>query len=89
MLIVCLSVGLSFVCPVCKRQTLPCSWRNEPIQDPEDPDRFKVCLFCREKVPFSIRRTKSYQVRWDKLNARELWRELQYLQEAKVSDGEE
>ena len=77
-----LGVGLSFVCRVCQQETLPPSYRNTLEQNPEDPDRFKICVCCYEEVPYSIRRTKSYQRRWDERNAINMWEEIQFLRTA-------
>ncbi len=66
-----LELGLSFVCPVCERKTLP-ACKERGICDPNEPD-YRYCSFCDQDVPSEIRRKKSYQRRWDADNARSIY----------------
>ncbi len=63
--------SLSYVCPVCKRNTLPSRGEGHN-NDPRDPERYKSCAFCGEFVPSRIRRLRSFQRRWDQVNANQL-----------------
>lgn len=66
-------------CPVCYQGAFPFAADSTPI-DPESPDRYKTCPFCRTKVPFVIRRLKSYERRWDEENAKNMYTHVLYLQ---------
>ncbi len=68
---------LSYRCWVCERDTLP-ALNNRECGDPENPD-YKWCAFCHHEVPCAIRRKKSYQRRWDRHNAVELFERAEFL----------
>ena len=75
-----LTLTLSRKCWVCEQATLPAP-NDRDHGDPSDPNRYKFCVACSDKVPFSIRRTKSYQRRWDEENAKNLYSEVMFLRE--------
>lgn len=77
-----LSHSLSFRCPICLRMTLP-GVATDIIDPDDDEKKYKICNFCAEKTPSSIRRLKSYQRRWDEKNARSMYSEILRLWEEK------
>jgi hypothetical protein len=78
-------------CTVCLVGELASARRDEmDVVDPSDPDRYIYCVSCQAKVPYIVRRTKSYQRRWDEANAEILFAEVLYLREeiARLSGDE-
>lgn len=73
-------------CWVCNQNTLPVA-ANGATEDPENPDRYKVCNVCGEKVPYNTRRTKAYKRRWDEENTKNMWQEIQFLKEPQSSSS--
>ena len=69
---------LRYDCEVCGRETLP-ALNNRDLGNPDDPDRYKWCSLCHHEVPYSMRRKKTYQRRWDEYNARELYKMYKFL----------
>ena len=74
-------------CWVCHQETLPTAMSGEST-DPQDPNRYKTCNVCREKVSYSVRRTQAYQRRWDEENARNMWSYIQYLRDIQSAKAE-
>jgi hypothetical protein len=68
------------VCAVCERiDDVFRTGDDLDVVDPCDPDRYKTCVGCAATVPYQIRRTKSYQSRWDECNAARCYDEMMRL----------
>ena len=71
----------SYICSVCRRETLPARNTGEAIQDPSDPERFAICVLCDVAVPRRMQKSVGYQRRWDGRNAQMLFEECGYLKQ--------
>lgn len=72
-------LGIDYKCRVCGQDAFPASSGNFPTYS-ASPDRYHTCIVCEKTVPYSVRRLKTYQKRWDEENVKMLWEKIHFLQ---------